>query len=303
MQVPPGYALWIASALRKAVSLPVIGVGRFKDPLQADRALCEGHADLIGVVRGQIADPDFAAKARAGAAVVDPHLPLVQPGVRRPDGPQPLARLHREPRRRARGRARRPDRRTGAGASSWSAPARAGCRPPSPRPAAATRSTSMRPATSRGGQIRAAASVPSRAELGDLVRNQLAEASRLGVRFHFGAAGRRRPRGRGGRGRRRRGHRGRPRAAVVGGRLVPGARRDRRAGGAGVPGRAGPRRRRARVPPGDQRGRAAGGPGMRAGDRHACHGRRPGPRGHARPGDVVDEGGGQGHHRDDRHAS
>jgi 2,4-dienoyl-CoA reductase-like NADH-dependent reductase (Old Yellow Enzyme family) len=38
MAVPPGYAMFIPSALRKAVRLPVVGVGRFKDPLQADRA-------------------------------------------------------------------------------------------------------------------------------------------------------------------------------------------------------------------------------------------------------------------------
>ena len=67
MHVPPGYALFIPSAIRKAVELPVVGVGRFKDPLQAERALAEGHCDLVGVVRGQIADADFAAKARAGA--------------------------------------------------------------------------------------------------------------------------------------------------------------------------------------------------------------------------------------------
>ena len=67
MHVPPGYALFIPSAIREAVDLPVVGVGRFKDPLQAERALAEGHCDLVGVVRGQIADADFAAKARAGA--------------------------------------------------------------------------------------------------------------------------------------------------------------------------------------------------------------------------------------------
>ena len=66
MHVPPGYALFIPSALRKAVDLPVIGVGRFKDPVQAERALDDGHCDLVGVVRGQIADADFAAKAQAG---------------------------------------------------------------------------------------------------------------------------------------------------------------------------------------------------------------------------------------------
>jgi len=68
MQVPPGYALFIPGAIRAAVDLPVVGVGRFKDPLQADRALAEGVCDLVGVVRGQIADPDFAGKARSGHA-------------------------------------------------------------------------------------------------------------------------------------------------------------------------------------------------------------------------------------------
>ncbi len=68
MQVPPGYAMFIPSAIRDAVGVPVVGVGRFKDPLQADRALGEGLCDLVGVVRGQIADPDFAAKARSGHA-------------------------------------------------------------------------------------------------------------------------------------------------------------------------------------------------------------------------------------------
>ena len=67
MHVPPGYALFIPSALRKAVELPVVGVGRFKDPLQAERALAEGHCDLVGIVRGQIADADFAARRSAGA--------------------------------------------------------------------------------------------------------------------------------------------------------------------------------------------------------------------------------------------
>jgi 2,4-dienoyl-CoA reductase (NADPH2) len=68
MQIPPGYALFIPSAIRAAVDLPVVGVGRFKDPLQADRALADGVCDLVGVVRGQIADADFAAKARSGHA-------------------------------------------------------------------------------------------------------------------------------------------------------------------------------------------------------------------------------------------
>ena len=68
MHVPPGYGLYIASAIRRVVDVPVIGVSRIKDPLQAERALAEGHADLIGMVRAQIADPEFARKSREGRA-------------------------------------------------------------------------------------------------------------------------------------------------------------------------------------------------------------------------------------------
>jgi len=64
MRIPPNYALFIPSAIRKAVRLPVIGVGRVKDPIQAERILAEGHADLVGIVRAQIADPEFARKSR-----------------------------------------------------------------------------------------------------------------------------------------------------------------------------------------------------------------------------------------------
>jgi 2,4-dienoyl-CoA reductase (NADPH2) len=37
-----------------------------------------------------------------------------------------------------------------------------------------------------GGQVRLAASVPNRAELGDMIRNQLTECRRLGVAVHYG---------------------------------------------------------------------------------------------------------------------
>lgn len=63
MRVPRDYARHIPAAIRATVDIPVIGVGRFKDPADADRAIAAGQADLIGVVRGQIADPDFAVKS------------------------------------------------------------------------------------------------------------------------------------------------------------------------------------------------------------------------------------------------
>ncbi len=68
MRTAPGYALHVPAAIRAAVDIPVIGAGRITGPRQAEQALAGGQCDLVGVVRGQIADPDFTAKARAGPA-------------------------------------------------------------------------------------------------------------------------------------------------------------------------------------------------------------------------------------------
>jgi 2,4-dienoyl-CoA reductase (NADPH2) len=68
MSVPAGYQSGHTAAVRAAVRVPVIGVGRVNDPLHAERLLREGVADLVGVVRAQIADPDWSAKAREGQA-------------------------------------------------------------------------------------------------------------------------------------------------------------------------------------------------------------------------------------------
>ena len=68
MATPRGYAMHIPRALKEVLGVPVIGVGRFTDPAAADKALADGECDLVGVVRGQIADPDFAAKALSGNA-------------------------------------------------------------------------------------------------------------------------------------------------------------------------------------------------------------------------------------------
>ena len=186
MAVPPGYALFIPSALRKTVRLPVVGVGRFKDPVQADRALAEGHADLIGVVRGQIADPDFAAKARAGHAE-DIRLCLScnqecvgRMGLGRWLGCIENPRAGREAD--AAARSRRAGR-----AGSWS-PA-AGPRGLQAAISAARRGhdvTVYERDDDLGGQVRIAARAPGRAEFGDLIRNQIAECRRAGVAIKTG---------------------------------------------------------------------------------------------------------------------
>ncbi len=188
MHIPPGYALFIPSALRKSVELPVVGVGRFKDPLQAERALAEGHCDLVGVVRGQIADPDFAAKARAGASD-DIRLCLScnqecvgRMGLNRWLGCIENPRTGREVStvgtRRAPTGARQRVLVVGAGPAGLQAAI------------AAARNghhvTVYERDEQPGGQVRLAAMVPNRAEFGDLVRNQLNECARLGVAIRCG---------------------------------------------------------------------------------------------------------------------
>jgi mycofactocin system FadH/OYE family oxidoreductase 2 len=66
MHTPPGYQLFVSANLREVVKLPVFCTGRIKDPVQAERILREGLADMVDVVRGQICDPAFTRKAREG---------------------------------------------------------------------------------------------------------------------------------------------------------------------------------------------------------------------------------------------
>ena len=194
MHIPPGYALFIPSALRKAVDLPVVGVGRFKDPLQAERALAEGHCDLVGVVRGQIADPDFAAKARAGATdeirlCLSCNQECVgRMGLNRWLGCIENPRTGREAEYAARSVA--------LSAKPASKPAicnvmvvgagPAGLQAAISAARAGHRVTVYEKEAQAGGQVRLAASVPNRAEFGDIVRNQLTECRRLGVSIEYG---------------------------------------------------------------------------------------------------------------------
>ncbi len=187
MHIPPGYAMFIPSAIRKAVELPVVGVGRFKDPLQADRALEEGHCDLVGIVRGQIADADFVAKARAGHTD-DIRLCLScnqecvgRMGLNRWLGciENPLTGREAE-----------------MGAIAINAPVApkkvliVGAGPAGMQAAISAASSGHRVEiyerdSTPGGQVRIAASVANRAEFGDIIRNQVNECSRLGVEMHF----------------------------------------------------------------------------------------------------------------------
>jgi 2,4-dienoyl-CoA reductase-like NADH-dependent reductase (Old Yellow Enzyme family) len=64
-----GYMMPWAEAVKRAVtSIPVFGIGRIIEPAQAEEALAAGRADMIGMTRAGIADPELPTKAREGRA-------------------------------------------------------------------------------------------------------------------------------------------------------------------------------------------------------------------------------------------
>lgn len=64
--VPKGLNVDAAAAVKAAVGVPVIAVGKLNDPLLAESVVAEGKADLVAVGRGLVADPDWANKVRDG---------------------------------------------------------------------------------------------------------------------------------------------------------------------------------------------------------------------------------------------
>ncbi|MFC1942560.1 mycofactocin system FadH/OYE family oxidoreductase 2 [Chloroflexota bacterium] len=66
MHTPLGYTIPLAAGIKEVVKLPVFATGRINDPVMAERVLADGQADMIGMVRAQICDPEMANKAREG---------------------------------------------------------------------------------------------------------------------------------------------------------------------------------------------------------------------------------------------
>ena len=68
MFVPDGVNVYLAEAVKKAVSKPVSCVGAIGDPRHMEQILREGKADFIALGRALIADPDLPEKVRTGKA-------------------------------------------------------------------------------------------------------------------------------------------------------------------------------------------------------------------------------------------
>jgi mycofactocin system FadH/OYE family oxidoreductase 2 len=188
MHLPPGYQLFTAAALREVTDLPVVGIGRVKDPHQAEQALADGVCDLVGMVRQQIAEPETGRKAREGrveelrlciscnqdcigreglnleiGCIENPasgHELELEVAARRPASCRRVLVVGGGP----------------AGMQCAAAAAERGCDV-----------TLCEAEPELGGQVRLAVRVPNRAELGDLVRNLEGELRRRRVEVRLGA--------------------------------------------------------------------------------------------------------------------
>jgi 2,4-dienoyl-CoA reductase (NADPH2) len=64
--VPRGAFAWATRRLKEAVRIPVVASNRINAPETAEEILARGDADMVSMARALLADPEFAAKARAG---------------------------------------------------------------------------------------------------------------------------------------------------------------------------------------------------------------------------------------------
>jgi 2,4-dienoyl-CoA reductase-like NADH-dependent reductase (Old Yellow Enzyme family)/thioredoxin reductase len=64
----PAFNVAAAAAVKEVVDVPVIVTGRIADAAIAEGILADGAADLVGMVRALIADPDLPNKVRSGRA-------------------------------------------------------------------------------------------------------------------------------------------------------------------------------------------------------------------------------------------
>jgi len=61
-----GLLVHLAERVKAAVSLPVVTVGKIRDPEMAESILADGRADVVALGRQLLADPDWPRKAEAG---------------------------------------------------------------------------------------------------------------------------------------------------------------------------------------------------------------------------------------------
>ncbi len=99
-----GLNVGAAAAVKEAVDVPVIAVGRLHDPVLAEAVLADGRADFVAMGRPLLADPDLPRKLAAGEAGAGAAVHLVRELHRHARG-EARDRVRGQPVHRARARA------------------------------------------------------------------------------------------------------------------------------------------------------------------------------------------------------
>jgi len=66
--VPRAAFAWVTARMKREVAIPLITTNRINTPEVAEQLLAAGEADMVSMARPLLADPAWAAKARAGRA-------------------------------------------------------------------------------------------------------------------------------------------------------------------------------------------------------------------------------------------
>ncbi len=66
MYAEPGQWVYLSAGIKQITDLPVFAVGRITNPVMAEQILASDEADMIAMLRANIADPEISNKAREG---------------------------------------------------------------------------------------------------------------------------------------------------------------------------------------------------------------------------------------------
>lgn len=91
MNEPVGYEMQTSVPITRNVKLPTLVVGRFRTLEEMDQVIRDGDADMVGLVRAMIADPELVSKSLSGqAGSVRPCIACNQACVRNQVYGQPI---------------------------------------------------------------------------------------------------------------------------------------------------------------------------------------------------------------------
>lgn len=188
MGVPAGYIAPYARCIKEATTLPVIATGRVNQPQIAEAVIASGDADLCGMTRAMICDPQMPSKALAGrtddiraciacnqACIGHSHKGVPISCIQYPESGRELEYGNLQPVVEPRSVLV-----VGAGPAGLKAAAVAAAR--------GHHVTLFEQAGQVGGQALLAQKVPGREEFGGIVQNLLREAEQAGVVLRTGVA-------------------------------------------------------------------------------------------------------------------